>query len=65
MGDAVGVLVFVTLGDVFSDRVQAITETLGNFAWVGLALIAAALFAWQLVKYMRGRRRARASSDHH
>jgi len=53
LGDVVGVLVFVTLGDVFSDRVQAITETLGNFAWVGLALIVAALCAWQLVKYLR------------
>jgi membrane-associated protein len=53
LGDVVGVLVFVTLGDVFSDRVQAITETLGNFAWVGLALIAAAICAWQLAKYLR------------
>ena len=56
LGDVVGVVLYVTIGDVFADRVQALTETLGNFAWVGVGLVAAAFFAWQLVRYWRGRK---------
>ena len=56
LGDTVGVVIYVVIGVVFSDRVQALTEALGNFAWVFIGLIAAAIFGWQLVKYIRRRR---------
>jgi membrane-associated protein len=62
LGDVVGVLIFLTIGDVFSDRVQAITEALGSFAWVAIALIVAALCVWQLAKYFRAARHARVGS---
>ncbi len=58
-GDVVGVLIFVTIGDIFSDRVQAMTELLGNFAWVGIGLTVAAICAWQLAKYFRAARKAK------
>lgn len=59
-GDVVGVVVYVTIGDIFSDRVQALTELLGNFAWVAIGLTAAAICAWQLAKYFRAARKAKA-----
>jgi membrane-associated protein len=59
LGDVVGVVIYLTIGDVFSDRVQSITDALGNFAWVAIGLIVAAFCAWQLVKYFRTARRAR------
>jgi hypothetical protein len=41
------------LGYVFSDRVQYITEILGNLAWAILALIVAAILGWKLFRYFR------------
>jgi len=60
LGDVVGVLIYLTIGDIFSNRVQAITDALGSFAWVGIGLIVAAVCAWQLAKYFRAARRAKA-----
>jgi len=62
LGDVVGVLIYLTIGDIFSDRVQAITDALGSFAWVVIGLIVAAFCAWQLAKYFRAARRARVGS---
>lgn len=59
LGDVVGVLVYVTIGDIFSDRVQAMTEMLGNFTWVAIGLTVAVICGWQLAKYFRTSRQPR------
>jgi hypothetical protein len=35
---------------MFSDRIEALTEMLGNLVWVPVGLIAATLFGWMLFK---------------
>ncbi len=52
-GEVMWVVLYVMIGKTFSDRVQALTELLGNLVWVAVGLIAAMLFGWQLVKYFR------------
>ncbi len=52
-GEVVWVLIYVILGELFSDRVQALIELLGNFFWIEIGLLAAVLFGWGLIKYIR------------
>ena len=40
-------------GRIFSGRVQALVEILGNLAWVIVGLTAAVLVGWQLLRYLR------------
>jgi membrane-associated protein len=53
LGEVFWVALYVMLGYVFSDRVQYITEILGNLAWAILALIVAAILGWKLFRYFR------------
>jgi membrane-associated protein len=53
LGQLVWVVIYVILGYVFSDRVQAIVEVLGNLAWVIAGLIVAVILGWKLVRYAR------------
>jgi membrane protein DedA with SNARE-associated domain len=52
LGQVLWVVLYVTLGYVFSDRVQAIAEILGNLAWVVVGLIVAVILGWKLVGYV-------------
>jgi membrane-associated protein len=52
-GEVIWVGLYVGIGALFSDRVQALTELLGNFVWIGAGLIGAAVFAWLLVRVLR------------
>ena len=47
------VILYVALGKLFSDRVQALVDILGDLAWVIVGLIAAVVLGWQLLRYVR------------
>jgi len=56
-GELLWVILYVEAGMLFSDRVQALIEMLGNLAWVEIGLIAAAIFGWLLYKNLRNSRK--------
>jgi membrane protein DedA with SNARE-associated domain len=53
LGNVLWVAVYVTLGYVFSDRVQAIAEVFDHLAWIILGFIVAVICGWKLMKYLR------------
>jgi len=53
LGEVLWVVLYVMLGYIFSDRVQYISEILGNLAWAILALIVAIILGWKLFRYVR------------
>jgi membrane protein DedA with SNARE-associated domain len=53
LGEVLWVVVYVSIGYAFSNRVQAIGEILGNFSWVIVGLILTTILGWQLVRYVR------------
>ncbi len=53
LGEFLFVILYVMLGYIFSDRVQAIVEILGNLAWVLLGLIVTVILGWKIVQYLR------------
>jgi membrane-associated protein len=50
LGEVLWVVLYVILGYIFSNRVQAIAEILGNLAWVVVGLIVTAILGWKLVR---------------
>ncbi len=54
VGQVLWVVLYVTLGYIFSGSVQSIAEILGSLAWVILGLIVATILGWKLVRYLRG-----------
>ena len=53
VGEILWVVLYVMIGKVLSDRVQALVEILGNLAWVIIGLIVTILLGWQLLRYIR------------
>src|SRR5712671_6334897 len=53
LGEVLWVVLYVLLGMLFSDRVQALVEILGNLAWVIVGLIVAAILGWKLLRYLQ------------
>ena len=53
LGEVLWVILYVSIGYAFSNRVQAIAEILGNLAWVIAGLIVTVILGWQLVRYVR------------
>ena len=53
LGQVLCAVLYVMVGYVFSDRVQAIEGILGNLAWVILGFIVAAILGWKIVKSLR------------
>ena len=47
------VVLYVSLGYIFSDRVQYIAEILGNLGWAILAVVVAMILAWKLIQNLR------------
>jgi membrane-associated protein len=52
-GEVLWVILYVMIGKMFSDRIEAMTEMLGNLIWVAVGLMAAILFGWMLFKNFR------------
>jgi membrane protein DedA with SNARE-associated domain len=53
LGELLWVVLYVSLGNIFSDRVGALADLLGNLTWVIVGLIAAAILGWKLIQYFR------------
>jgi membrane protein DedA with SNARE-associated domain len=53
LGEVLWVVLYVMLGRIFSDRVAALSEILGNLAWAMAGLVLAVILGWQLTKYLR------------
>ena len=52
-GEVLWVVIYVSLVYVFSDRVGALADLLGNLTWVIVGVIAAAILGWKLIQYFR------------
>jgi membrane protein DedA with SNARE-associated domain len=52
-GEILWVILYVMAGKMFSDRIEALTEMLGNLIWVVVGIIAAIIFGWMLFKNFR------------
>lgn len=53
LGETLWVVIYVSLGIFFSDRVQALLDILGNLAWVLVGLMGALILGWQLLRSLR------------
>ncbi len=53
LGEALWVVLYVLLGRFFSDRVQEMSDLLGDFVWAIVGFIFVALIGWNLLKYFR------------
>jgi membrane-associated protein len=53
LGEITWVALYLTLGYLFSDRVQYFASLLGNLMGVCLGLIASLLLGWQVIHYFR------------
>ena len=56
LGEVLWVVLYVSIGYAFSNRVQAIAEILGNLTWVVIGLIVTVILGWQLVRSFRPKR---------
>jgi membrane-associated protein len=53
LGEIIWVGLFVSIGRLFSDRVQQVADLLGNLTWVIFGLFVAAILAWNLIQFFR------------
>jgi membrane protein DedA with SNARE-associated domain len=53
IGELIWVILYVFLGAVFSDRVEAFSQVLDDFAWTVVGLIAAIALGWMLIRRLR------------
>lgn len=53
IGEALWVVLYVLLGKVFSDRVQALYDLLGNLTWAMFSLVVTIVFGILLFKHLR------------
>jgi len=53
LGEALWVILYVLLGKIFSDRVHAVTEVLGNFTWMIVGLFVAVILGWIVFRSFR------------
>ncbi|HEY8184612.1 MAG TPA: DedA family protein [Pyrinomonadaceae bacterium] len=53
LGEVLWVILYVSIGYFFSNRIQAIGEIFGNLTWVIVGLVITAILGWQLVQYVR------------
>lgn len=53
LGEVLWVIIYVTLGYIFSDRVQYLVEILGNLAWVILGVIVSIILGIKVFRYFK------------
>jgi membrane protein DedA with SNARE-associated domain len=53
LGEVLWVVIYVSLGNIFSDRVGALADLLGNLTWVIVGIIALGILGWKLLQYFR------------
>jgi membrane-associated protein len=54
VGEVLWVVLYVTIGETFSSRVQELVDILGSLSWVILGLALAVLLGWQIFKHIAG-----------
>ena len=52
LGEFLGALIYVGLGQIFSDRVLALDGVLSDFTWAIVALLAAVFLGWKFLSYI-------------
>jgi membrane protein DedA with SNARE-associated domain len=57
LGESFGAFLFIWLGHVFSDRVQAVGTVFGDLAWAILGVLVAAFLGWKLFAGLRSARK--------
>jgi membrane-associated protein len=53
LGEALWVVLYVLLGLFFSDRVQAMSDFLGDLIWLIMGLLFVVVLGWNLIQYFR------------
>lgn len=53
LGEALWVVLYVLLGRFFSDRVQEMSDFLGDFMWMIIGMLFVLITGWNLVQYFR------------
>lgn len=53
LGEVIWVVLYVLLGKIFSDRVLALADLLGNLGWVFVGVIASIFLGWKVVQYVK------------
>ncbi len=53
LGEALWVVLYVLLGRFFSDRVQAMSDFLGDLMWLIMGLLFVIVLGWNLIQYFR------------
>jgi len=53
LGEIFCVVLFTTLGEIFSDRVQSLTDILGHLTWFIAGAIAVIILGWKLFGHFR------------
>lgn len=53
LGETIWVLIYVFLGKIFSDRVQEVSELMGNISWGIVGLVATVFLGWKLIESFR------------
>ena len=56
LGECLSVILYVTLGFVFSDRVISLDSVLGELTWAMVALVVALFLGWKLAVSLRRKR---------
>jgi membrane-associated protein len=59
LGEVLWVILYVTFGWMFSDRVQALSAMLGELTWAAVGGVAAFVLGWRLIKSFRAARTAK------
>jgi membrane protein DedA with SNARE-associated domain len=62
-GELIWVVLYVSLGRLFSDKVQAIADLLGNLSWVVLGITVTSLLGWKIWKGLARSRESSGSGD--
>jgi membrane protein DedA with SNARE-associated domain len=52
-GEVLWVSLYVSVGRIFSDRVEAMSDLLGDATWAILGLVAVMVFGWKLLQLLR------------
>jgi membrane-associated protein len=58
LGEVLWVILYMTFGWMFSDRVQALSAMLGDLTWAAVGVVATLVLGWRLIKSFRAARTA-------
>lgn len=65
LGEVLWVTLYVLLGKFFSDRVQEMSDFLGDFTWMIVGLLLVALLGWKLFQYLRPSSQVKSKTKTH